>query len=347
MATELTRAILDILQRREDFDFSLEMALPSDGRSRAVAPQLSQRMPTRRGRLGGHAWEQFELPMTASNATLLSLCNTGPVIRRRQLALIHDAQVFLNPETYSSPFRVWYKFMLPKLGHTAGTVATVSDFSRRQLERYRVVPEGKCEVIHNGCDHLDRITADPAALGRFRLSRGKFILAIGSLAPHKNLAMLMRAAARRPAGAPELVIAGGGDEGVFADAGLVPPKGVRFIGRISDEELKALYENAIMLAFPSLTEGFGLPPLEAMRCGCPVLATTGGAVPEVCGDAAILISSDDETEWTRAMSELADNEIKLAEMKAAGLKRASSFIWLKSAEKILSLLKGSEREGPE
>ena len=261
-----------------------------------------------RGRLSGQAWEQLELPFVDKDAWLFNPCNVGPVLRRRQILMIHDAQIFSVPQSYSRAFRAWYRRILPRIARRAEIVITVSEYSKTQLEHFGVVPPGKAHVIHNGVDHISRIRADQNTLSRNNLKKRGYFLFIGNLALHKNLAMLVDAATARPAGGPELVIAGGGNSKIFSEAKISPGNGVRVLGRVSDSQLKALYENALALTFPSLTEGFGLPPLEAMICGCPVIATNAGATPEVCGDAAIYVDPNNTEQWTAVMIQLANDD---------------------------------------
>ncbi|PTV94941.1 glycosyltransferase involved in cell wall biosynthesis [Rhodobacter aestuarii] len=291
------------------------------------------------GRLKGHAWEQLELPFAVGADLLLSLCSTGPIVCRNQAVMIHDAQVWDAPQSYSPAFRLAYKVLLPVLARRARFLLTVSAQSRRRLEAVGVAPAGKAQVVPNGADHILGIAPDPAALDRFGLSRGGYFLAIGSLAPHKNLKMLLEAAAARGPGAPELIVAGGLNAKIFADAGLEAGPGTRLIGRVSDAELRALYEGAMALVFPSLTEGFGLPPVEAMLCGCPVVATTGGAVPEVCGDAVLSVDPQDRGGWTAAMERIAVDPDLREDMATKGRARAARFTWAASAATLATLLR--------
>ncbi|MGI3170909.1 glycosyltransferase family 4 protein [Pseudooceanicola sp. C21-150M6] len=288
--------------------------------------------------LRGHPWEQIALPREAGSDWLLSLCNMGPVFRRRQIAMLHDAQVFRQPESYSRAFRTWYHVMQPRLGRRAAMVLTVSEHSKKELEHFGVVPPGKARVIPNGADHILRVQPDLGVLAKHGLERGRFLLAIGSLAPHKNLAMLIDAARRRTDRSIPLVIAGGGNAQVFGAAGLQASEDVRMIGRVSDEELRALYETATTLVFPSLTEGFGLPPAEAMFCGCPVISSTGGAVPEVCGDATLSRDPTDRDGWTDAMDQVTASTELCHRLAEAGRQRVARFTWRRAAETLNACL---------
>lgn len=290
------------------------------------------RMSPLPSRWRGQLWEQISLARACPDDWLLSLCNMGPILRHRQIVMLHDAQVFRQPESYSFAFRRWYGLAQPRLARSAELVLTVSEHSKRELEHFGVVPPGKAKVIHNGADHILRVTPDRDTLTRHKLTPQGYFLAIGSLAPHKNLSMLVTAARARADQSLPLVIAGGGNETVFGSAGISPSQDVRLLGRVSDAELRALYQNATALVFPSLTEGFGLPPAEAMFCGCPVIASTGGAIPEVCDGAALMLDPTDTAAWTQVMDRLAEDPEKRAELSDLGRAKAANFTWARAAE---------------
>ena len=340
VASELANAIAELLERNDTNSTELTKVVPS-----GKLVQLSDRPPSllnlpdrKTCHLPGHVWEQFSLAALDRKVTLLNLCNTGPAFRENQLVMIHDAQVFTQPQSYSKAFRTYYQWLLPKLGHNARHVVTVSEFSKKELEAFGVAPKNKIKVIHNGCDHIDRISPDDRILTKHGLAPQGFFLAIGSLAPHKNIRMLIDAASARSEGSPPLVIAGGGNKRIFSDAGFIAESNTIFLGRVSDQELKALYQSAIALAFPSLTEGFGLPPLEAMRCGCPVIASDGGAIQEICGDAFFVLPKHEISSWTNALVSFANEGYSRDNMVAAGFKRCEQFQWNLSAEKMIDLL---------
>lgn len=295
------------------------------------------------GRLTGHAWEQAELARAAPDAWLLNLCNTGPIARRRQVLVICDAQIALHPESYSRAFRWWTRTMMTLASRRAALVFTISDFSKEQLERFGIVPRGKARVLRLGVDHLDRIAPDPGVLARHGLGARPFVLAIGSLAPHKNLPMLVDAFVAADLPGVDLVIAGGGNPRVFQDAGLREAPNIRLLGRVSDGELKALYGSALAFACPSLSEGFGFTPLEAMTTGCPVVATTGGAVPEVCGDAALYADPHDPAAWSAALRRIATDPALRDDLAIRARERAKLFTWEGTARQVLAAL--AEQDG--
>ncbi len=147
------------------------------------------------GALSGHAWEQLELPRHCGSRMLLNLCNTGPVARRRQLVVLHDAGTIANPATYSLPFRSWYRWMFGGLMRRAGIVATVSKFSADELiKRVGARAEG-VELIQGAGDHILRAQSDTRVIERLGLQGKPYVLAVGSRTPNKNFSGVAKAAA--------------------------------------------------------------------------------------------------------------------------------------------------------
>jgi glycosyltransferase involved in cell wall biosynthesis len=283
------------------------------------------------GRAQGHLWEQAELPIAARGGVLVNLGNTGPVLTgHRQVVVIHDAGVFDTPESYSLRFRSWYKTLQHCLVRTGATVATVSDFSRdRIVARLGLDPAG-IAVMYEGADHILRVPADPDTLERHGLQPRRFALVVSNRVAHKNLNALHEAAAELERRGMVIAVAGTSNAEVFQGI-RGPGFAERRLGRVTDAELRSLYEGAACLLFPSRYEGFGLPPVEAMACGCPVLAAGGNAVEEICGDGALYFSNErkqsiiDAIEWLLDEPDLADT------LRAGGRARASVLSWDASA----------------
>ncbi len=295
------------------------------------APQILQRLTQSHGPFKGHLWEQLTLPRTAPDDWLLSLCNSGPVMRSKHIVMMHDAQVFRVPESYGRAYRFWHRRLQPLLGQRAAMILTVSQHSKNELVEFGIAPAQKIRVVPNGADHILRHKADLTVLTRNGLSSNGFFLAIGSAAPHKNIPMLVQAAATRPDTTKPLVVVGSGQSGVFSSQGTNALENTLLIGRVTDGELRALYENATALLFPSLTEGFGLPPLEAMLCGCPVIAANAGAVPENCGDAVMFLDPLNVAQWSSAMDGLSDDPDMRGRLAGLGQKHAAAFTWANAA----------------
>lgn len=288
------------------------------------------------GRLEGHAWEQLELPRSARGRPLLNLCNLAPLAHPRQVTVVHDAAPFAVPEAFSFAFRTYYRTMLPLVARRSRRVVTVSAFSRSELARHLRLPEDRFEVVPAAVDQLREVEADPRILQRTGAAGRPFVLTVGSLDPRKNLAAVLEAARLLPN--LDFVVAGGGNRDVFRSEGLEPPVNAEFVGYVTDAELKALYAHAAVFAFPSRYEGFGLPPLEAMSCGCPVVASRAASLPEICGDAAIYCDPADPQELAAALRRLVNDSTAREAARRAGCDRARAFSWRRSAARLLAVL---------
>jgi glycosyltransferase involved in cell wall biosynthesis len=334
-ATEVTRA-LDALAA-EGACPPLRLLCPPG----EVASPFPHLPAERVGRLRGQAWEQAELPRAARGAVLVSLGNTAPLLAgRTQAVVIHDAGAFDTPESYSFAFRAWYRALHLALPRCGARLLTVSEFSRGRIARHLRLDPSRIGVVHEGGEHILREPADAAVLARHGLVPGRFVLVVGTRAAHKGLDALREAAGLLAARGLTLAAAGAADPAVFRNAADPEGRGVVALGRVSDAELRALYEAALCLVFPSRYEGFGLPPLEAMTCGCPVLAAEAAAVPEVCGDAALWFDTDGggPRRLADALARLLDEPGLAAEMRRRGLARAAGFSWRGTAETLLRLL---------
>ena len=175
-------------------------------------------------------------------------------------------------------------------------------------------------------------------LERERLRRGGYVLAVGNLAPYKNLRTLLAATTLERPLAAEVVLVGGSSSKVFRDAGLELPTGVRLTGYVTDAQLRALYESAACFVFPSRYEGFGLPPLEAMACGCPVIASSAASIPEVCGDAALAFDCDDPRALRSQLDRLLGDPDLRARLADTGRLRAASYTWERAARGVLDAI---------
>jgi glycosyltransferase involved in cell wall biosynthesis len=315
--------------------FHAEIFAPADAVRMSSLTKIKQTPP---GLLTGHFWEQIELPIRARTYFLLNFCNLGPVASRNAATMMHDAQVYQAPDSYSLAFRAYYKMVQPIIGRRHHFVLTVSAFSREQLARERVATPDQIEVIHNGVDHVSLDQSSAHILERLNLSPGKYVIGVASTQPHKNIQILFDAFADERLAHIPLVLFGAADEQAFLESGMTPPKNVVFAGRLDNEEICGLMANALCIGFPSRTEGFGLPPLEAMRLGCPAVVASCGALPEVCGTAAAYADPDNAGAWVRAIYRIAENSDFRNQLVVGGEKQARKFVWENAAIKLFDIL---------
>jgi len=289
------------------------------------------------GSVNGHLWEQVVLPRHARGG-LLSLCNTGPIIARKHIVCIHDLNTRSFPSSYSVPFRALYRMLQPALGRRATRIATVSQFSADEIVRYSVCPRNRIIVIPNGHEHTKQWTPHHCAATRAAAGPSTIVI-VGNTAPHKNVRLILDLAGRLDQAGLRIAVVGVCDSRVFAaDAAAPMGHNIAWLGRLSDSELAALLNHCLCLAYPSLVEGFGLPPLEAMALGCPVVASDRASLPEVCGNAALYASPNDPDAWMAQFVRLSQDQELRTRMVAQGRGRASMFRWIGSAELYLQAM---------
>ena len=287
-------------------------------------------------------WEQCLLPWAARDGLLLNLAGAAPALARRQVCMLHDAAVFDHPEAYTRRFTLWYRWLFRRVARKALALLTVSDFSRQRLALHLRLAAERFALVPNGADHLLGIAPDDGVLDRHGLRGQRFLLAVGSDNPTKNHAALLEAFAQlRDLPGLRLVIVGGRRADVFAGRAGQDPPGVVRAGELEDAALKALYANALALVFPSLYEGFGLPPMEAMACGCPVAAARAASLPEICGDAALYFDPTQVGDIAAAMRRLCEEATLRQALRVAGADRVKAYTWSASAAALLSALQAA------
>ena len=296
----LTQRITGVQRYAREMTLALDQLLqekPSDHSEYTIlAPKnIIDRLPCKRiqfkvcGHLSGHLWEQIELPYYAKDGYLLNFCNCAPLIKKNQAVTIHDAAIAAFPAAYSWKFRLWYRIMYTVLGKRLNTIFTVSNFSRSELNKYFGIPKEKIHVTYNGVEHLKAIQPDDRILAKIPKD---YVLAVSSQNPTKNFKLVLEAAEQLPD--INFVIAGGSNAKVFNGKEQKTLPNVQYVGYVSDQELVALYCHARVFIYPSLYEGFGIPPLEAMYMGCPVIVSSIAPLQEICGDAALYCNPRDQ-----------------------------------------------------
>jgi glycosyltransferase involved in cell wall biosynthesis len=256
------------------------------------------------------AWYPFVLGREREADVLHCPTYRGPLRPGRPLVVtVHDLAVFRHPDAFNRWTRTYSPLLVPRVLAAARRIIVVSEFTRRELIELLHVPDEKIRVVPNGVD--DEFTRDgPAAAG-------DYVLAVGTLEPRKNLPSVVEAARRSRV---ELRVVGARGWGGVEVEG----NGVRWLGEVSDAELARLYRGARCVAYPSLYEGFGIPVLEAMACGTPVVTSRGTAMEEVADGAAVLVDPNDSAELAAGIERAAAQRDELV---ARGLERARAFRW--------------------
>ena len=334
-AGEITRALDAALVRDEGLARTtrFELLLPAE----CEADPRLEAITVRRARRGtGHVWEQAVLP-TMARGGLISFANLGPLAHRHQIVCMHDANVFLEPTSYSRAFRLAYRAMFPALARRSRAVTTVSAFSAAMLREFGVTGPRGAQVIANGHEHALRwnASASPfAAPDRFPRS---YVFALGSRAKHKQIELLLELAPALDALGLDLVLSGG-QASIFAATGeREPAPNVHTVGFVGDDDLAALFRGALCFAFPSRTEGFGLPLLEAMVHGAPIVSSDCASMPEVCGEAALYAPADAPQVWLEQITRLAADNALREDLRRKGFARYPRFSWVAGAEHYLAL----------
>jgi glycosyltransferase involved in cell wall biosynthesis len=211
------------------------------------------------------------------------------------------------------------------------------------LARFLKIPAEEILLAPNGTDHFKSVVPDPAIVDRLKLQPGKYFLTLGLSTANKNIPLAMEAYRLLNRQDTKLVVVGEGNSRVLGRQNLEAGGGVLFTGRLTDEEVTGLLRSATALLFPSRYEGFGIPSLEAMLHGCPVIASTAAAIREVCGDAALHFDPDDATTLRDLMRRVLDEPEIAAAMRAKGHSRPDIYRWEATAAALIRGLEDLER----
>lgn len=306
------------------------------------------------GPLRGIAWEQSLLRRMIKKAgvdVIFNPANVAPLSPPApSVVTVHDLAFRLFPENFSRPFSAYYRVLVPRITRQATAVIAVSENTRADLVEHLGLPPEKVTVVANGVSpefrrHIHREELQEVRR-RYRLP-DNFFVSVASLEPRKNLQAIFRAyrlLAGEITSTESLVLVGAGNR-IYTDAGLqdelqrARPGTVHALGYVPIEDLPAIYRLATALVYPSLYEGFGLPVLEAMASGTPVITSNRSSLPEVAGEAAILVNPESIEELAGAMDLIATDSGIRNLLVERGKKRAAGFSWEHTARKTLEVLR--------
>lgn len=343
-AYNLLRTLIRLDRENEYYIFTGEQQISNpDWRFANVHVVTS---PIREGEsFKNHFWEQFTLPKLAKKYKvdlLHSPANMAPLFfKGKSVVHIHDLCFVVNPQWYSFSFHTLYNFVIPRLARRATRVITNSNNSRNDLLQFCDVPAESVSLIYWAVD--DMFTQHQSKRSPVAIEHNDYILYVGSLEPRKNIRSLVEAyeklRERQPALKTKLVLIGG-ESPLFGEVRLNAKNykdDVIFKGFVRDEELVEYYRSARIVVYPSLYEGFGLPPLEAMASGTPVVTSNTSSIPEVVGTAALMVNPYDTEQLASTMELVLSDENLRQTMIREGLKQVKKFNWYRVARNTLAV----------
>jgi glycosyltransferase involved in cell wall biosynthesis len=261
-----------------------------------------------------------------------------------QVVTVHDLLPLRYPDVYPR-LRHYFRLILPTILRRSAAIITDSESTRRDLQEFFPDLSRPVHVVYPGFSAGTFTPASPDRINdvRDRFGLGRFVLAVGETRPYKNIRALIESFAMVRDESLQLAIAGNASR-FERDLRELPRQlgeegRVRFLGTVSDDELAALYSAAELFVFPSLYEGFGFPPLEAMACGCPVVVSNAASIPEVCGTAGIYVEPTSRESIAAGISRVADDPALRLELRERGLERARGFSYASASERIAVILR--------
>jgi len=273
--------------------------------------------------------------------------NTGPFVfksllpGKKNIQTVHDLIPFIHPEYYEWPVRITFKHLLPRIIKNVDKVIAVSNFTKEDIVKHLHIPRSKITVIHEGVSDLFKPNNNNIVKKKYGVK--DYILYVGALEPKKNIETLLKAfqILKKKGRKEKLILVGkkGWEykpiEETIQKLGL--QKDIIATGFVPTEDLPKYHGSAKCYVTASFYEGFGLPALEAMKCGCPVIVSDRGSLPEIVGKAGLVVKATDIRGFADAMYMILSNNKKRAEMKKQSLKRAKEFTWKESAKKTIAL----------
>jgi len=353
-----TVALATALSARSDVELHLAARSDDEGRWIAIAPNAEVHAVAPRRRPARLVWEQTGAPVLAARVRpdvwhgphyTMPLHTAAPCV-----VTVHDMTFFEHPEWHERSKVVFFRRMIRAAAHRAAGVVCVSGYT---ADRFRALtaPRAEVTVAHHGVDHERFVPdgdarADRATLAAYGIEP-PYVGFAGTIEPRKNLPALVHAFARVAVEHPDLrlVLAGSDGWGARAVREAIRTSGVATSiirpGYVEIGAIPALFRRAEVVAYPSFEEGFGLPALEGLACGTPVVTTAGSALGEVVADAAVLTPADDELALADAIARVLDDPALAARLRAAGPARAASFTWERCADQHVDAYARAARAG--
>ena len=288
----------------------------------------------------GHLWEQIDLPIflkKIEKPLLLCLANTAPIFYNNKITTIHDVAFKVYPETFSKKFLYSYLFIIPRILKSSKHILTVSDFSKEEINKYYHTELEKISIIHNAVNKEFTYVNDN------KLNKTPYFLAVSSVNYRKNFLAVLKAFnlfKQKSKNDYKLYVIGDLKSDSFSKINIscyINNPDIVFCGRVSDEELIRYYSNAVAFLYPSLYEGFGIPPLEAQACMCPVICSAIPPLMEVLQDSALYTNPYDIEDLAQKMEMIIHSNLR-NDLIALGKENIKRFSWNKSAMQLKEIL---------
>ncbi|HGA3040197.1 TPA: glycosyltransferase family 4 protein [Serratia marcescens] len=291
------------------------------------------------GHRSGHAWEQLDLPRylkKKGSPLLINLCSTAPIFYTNKVVTHHDVIYKRYPQSYSKSFRLFYNTLVPLMLKSSKKLITVSEFSKKEISETFNYNADNIIVVSNAVNSSFTPSINPGS------SKERYLLLVSSKNYHKNFHGAIAAFSQLAGhGNFSLKIIGAAN-GSFSEMNLTDEQvdNIEFMGRVDDATLIKLYQGALGFVFPSFYEGFGIPPLEAQACGCPVISSNKASMPEVLQDSALYFDPYNIDDIALHMKALIDDECLRNELKEKGYLNVKRFSWHSSATKVNEIING-------
>jgi glycosyltransferase involved in cell wall biosynthesis len=328
--TGVQRYAREILQSLDSIlgecDLQISLVAPSDAKD---IPDFKNIKIVKKNAKASIIWDQFLMPLYVirERAIGIHICAVGPIFKP-DVVFLHDANVYENPQWFTKKIIVWYGLVHRACAKYAKKILTVSEFSKERLKKVFKIPDDKIINVGAAWQHMLHMESDECALNKFHLTKGHFYFSLGTKAPHKNLNWVFEYAKEHLQ--EKFAVSGSTYSKIFGNVDTPIPPNVHFLGYLSDAEIKSLMLNCKAFLFPSFYEGFGIPPLEAMSVGAPLIVSDIPVMHEIFGDSAHYF---DPHNTNVDLDEL----LKQPVLSSAPI--LEKYSWEKSARKFLDSLK--------
>lgn len=338
-ATGVHRYAFEICNKLHEMGVDFHVAIPQE-----IDPGYKFEFKTVKcGSLKTHMWEQISLPRylkSIGSPLLISFTGCGPLNYSNQIMTIHDVSHERYPQWFSKNYYRFYHFMMPRIGRKAHAVLTVSEFSKREIVETLGLKAEKIHVVHSNVPFHSKPSEDEILNFHRDTDAERYIIAVSSMDPRKNFVRLVEAFDKIEDKSVKLYIIGMSFKAFNTpDLQKLINERVHLPGYIPDEALQLMYQNALLSVYPSLYEGFGLPPLESMTYGCPAINSDIPALREVSEDAALYVDPYDVKDMTVKINQLLEDEPLRRSLCLKGLEQIKKYSWDKSAKQVHELAK--------